>query len=161
MAWLAHFNPYHDENGRFTSSGHAKSGGNDQKALDKAWKKHRQEKKAQKEKAKAEREARIRELEARKGNVKKMTDAELQAAVNRMTLEKNYINALNAITPKETRFVDKFKKVAVDDILFPAATDIGKQLAKVALAGAVNKIAGKKLVSANSGKNNKGNQQNN
>lgn len=157
MAWLAHFNPYHDENGRFTSSGHAKSGGNDQKALDTAWKKYRQEKKAQKEKAKAEREASIRELEARKGNIKNMSNEEIKAAMNRLTLEKNYKDALDALTSKETRFIEKLKKTAVDDVLLPAAADVGKQFAKVLFAGAVNKIAGQKIVSANNGGNNGGN----
>lgn len=68
-------------------------------------------------------------------SAKDMTDAELNAAINRMQLEQRY----NQLNPQQ---VSKGKAVAtrvINNMVIPAAEDVGKQLIKSAMVKGVNK----------------------
>lgn len=68
-------------------------------------------------------------------SISEMTNEEIQAKITRITLEKN----LKSLTPKEISAGERFTKKVMNDVITPAATDIGKQLAKSMFADGVNK----------------------
>lgn len=76
-----------------------------------------------------------------KKNVKDMSTAELRAKTDRLTAEKNYIDAVNnrkSVEPQQVSkgkvFVDKILK----DVVEPAATDVAKQVVKSYLVKMTN-----------------------
>lgn len=71
-------------------------------------------------------------------SVKDMTDEELNTAVRRLQLEKQYKD----LNPKHVSAGKKFASTLGKDILAPAAIDIGKQIAKTAFAAGTNKVLG-------------------
>lgn len=75
----------------------------------------------------------VSDKEETKKSIKDMTDAELREKTTRMTLEKDYINAVNAMNnlkPKEVSRGKKFINSVMRDVVVPAATDVTKQLVK-------------------------------
>lgn len=84
-------------------------------------------------------------------NISEMTDHEIQAKINRITLENN----LKSLTPKQVSSVQKFTNKVMNEVITPAATDIGRQLAKSIFADGVNKafkLEGENKVYANNKK---------
>lgn len=71
-------------------------------------------------------------------SVKDMSDEELSNAVRRLQLEQQYSN----LSPKHVSAGKKFASTLGKDILAPAAVDIGKQIAKSAIAAGTNKMLG-------------------
>ena len=65
-----------------------------------------------------------------------MTNEEIQEKINRITLEQN----LKSLTPKEISAGERFTKKVMNDVITPAATDVGKQLARSMFADGVNKV---------------------
>ena len=58
-----------------------------------------------------------------KKSVKNMTDKELSDAINRMQLEQRY----NQLNPKKVKAGKKFISIVGNQVIFPAATNIGRQ----------------------------------
>ena len=84
-------------------------------------------------------------------SISEMTDQEIQAKINRITLENN----LKSLTPKQVSAGQKFTNKVMNEVISPAATDIGRQLAKSMLADGVNKafkLEGENKVYANNKK---------
>lgn len=84
-------------------------------------------------------------------SISEMTDQEIQAKINRITLENN----LKSLTPKQVSSGQKFTKKVMNEVVTPAATDIGRQLAKSIFADSVNKafkLEGENKVYANNKK---------
>lgn len=84
-------------------------------------------------------------------SISEMTDQEIQAKINRITLENN----LKSLTPKQVSSGQKFTRKVMNEVISPAATDIGRQLAKSMLADGVNKafkLEGENKVYANNKK---------
>ena len=69
-------------------------------------------------------------------SVKDMSDDELQRKIDRARLEQKYLE-LNPETVSRGRRIAKSVK---DDMIVPAAVDIGKQVAKSIMANVVNKV---------------------
>ena len=86
-----------------------------------------------------------------KKKLKDMTDAEIQEKIDRMNLEKKYRDLLadekkaNEIPEEEKSAGHKFVKSVWDDMIKPAGTDVGKQIAKSLLTKVANKAVEKKL----------------
>ena len=59
-------------------------------------------------------------------SIGEMTNEEIQEKINRITLEQN----LKSLTPKEISAGERFTKKVMNDVITPAATDVGKQLAR-------------------------------
>ena len=98
-------------------------------------------KKKPKPKAKAETKAKTKsesskeETAPKKKSVKEMSDDELNAAIRRMQLEQTYVS----LSPKQ---VSRGKAVAtriLNNVVVPAAEDVGRQMVKTALTRAGNK----------------------
>ena len=98
-------------------------------------------KKKSKPKAKAETKVKTKsesskeETAPKKKSVKEMSDDELNAAIRRMQLEQTYAS----LSPKQ---VSRGKAVAtriLNNIVVPAAEDVGRQMVKTALTRAGNK----------------------
>ena len=68
--------------------------------------------------------------------VKDMSDDELRQAINRLQLEQQYKNLSPKNVSKGKKFVDTVK----NDVLKPAAIDIGKQVAKSLMVKGVNSL---------------------
>lgn len=66
--------------------------------------------------------------------VKDMSDDELRQAINRIQLEQQYKN----LSPKNVSKGKKFVDTVTNDVLKPAAIDIGKQVAKSLMVKGVN-----------------------
>lgn len=84
-------------------------------------------------------------------SISEMTDQEIQAKINRITLENN----LKSLTPKQVSSGQKFTNKVMNEVITPAATDIGRQLAKSIFADSVNKafkLEGENKVYANNKK---------
>lgn len=67
---------------------------------------------------------------AKPKSMKDMTDAELREHINRMQLEKNYLDAqktLAAANPKQLSAGEKFMKSLKDDVVIPAAKNAGRE----------------------------------
>lgn len=69
-------------------------------------------------------------------SISEMTNEEIQEKINRITLEQN----LKSLTPKKISAGERFTKKVMNNVITPAATDIGKQLAKSMFADGVNKV---------------------
>ena len=95
----------------------------------------REKAKAAKERAKAKAKAASDE-EARKHDPKRMTNEELQAAINRRMLENRY----NELHPQKVSRGKKFVEGLVDKVLLPAAIESGKKFFQDALNKAGAKI---------------------
>ena len=67
--------------------------------------------------------------------VKEMSDDEIRAKINRMQLEQQYMS----MQPKHTSKGKTFIKRVANNVLVPAAEDIGRQLVKSLLTKEVNK----------------------
>ena len=75
------------------------------------------------------------ETAPKKKSVKEMSDDELNAAIRRMQLEQTYVS----LSPKQ---VSRGKAVAtriLNNVVVPAAEDVGRQMVKTALTRAGNK----------------------
>lgn len=70
-----------------------------------------------------------------KKDLKDMSNEEIQAVIDRVTLENKYKEVTNEAKDKGRGFVEKF----LSDIVKPPAEDTAKQLAKSLMVGAVNK----------------------
>lgn len=85
-------------------------------------KKKRQSKKTQ--------EVKKEETKPKTKSLSEMSDAELQAKLNRLNLERNIIQTqqqLSALQPQHVSRGKRFVKSAVDDVLMPAAREAGKK----------------------------------
>ena len=69
-------------------------------------------------------------------SIKDMSDDELQIKIDRARLEQKYLE-LNPNTVSRGR---RITKSVMDDMIVPAAVDIGKQVAKSIMANGVNKV---------------------
>ncbi len=69
-------------------------------------------------------------------SISEMTNEEIQEKINRITLEQN----LKSLTPKKISAGKRFTETVMNDVITPAATDVGKQLAKSMFADGVNKV---------------------
>lgn len=92
-------------------------------------------KKKAKAKTKIKSESSKEETAPKKKSVKEMSDDELNAAIRRMQLEQTYVS----LSPKQ---VSRGKAVAtriLNNVVVPAAEDVGRQMVKTALTRAGNK----------------------
>ena len=69
-------------------------------------------------------------------SVKDMSDDELRKKVERVRLEQQY----QELDPKSVSRGKRITKRVMDDIIVPAAVDIGKQVAKSIMANVTNKV---------------------
>ncbi len=81
-------------------------------------------------------------------SVKDMSDDELRTAVNRLRLEQDYRN----LNPQKVSAGKKFTNTLVNQVLVPAAVDIGKKAAKAMLEQALSKATGMDLSDKKDGK---------
>ena len=68
--------------------------------------------------------------------VKEMSDDELRQAITRIQLEQQY----KSLSPKNVSKGKKFVDTVTNDVLKPAAIDIGKQVAKSLMTKGVNSL---------------------
>ena len=73
---------------------------------------------------------------AKTKSIKDMSDDELRKKVERVRLEQQY----QELDPKSVSRGKRITKRVMDDIIVPAAVDIGKQVAKSIMANATNKV---------------------
>lgn len=73
--------------------------------------------------------------ESSKPSVKDLSDDELRAIVNRLTLETQY----KRLNPEEVSRGKKFMDTVMKNVVTPAATEVGKQVLKDAMSNAVKK----------------------
>lgn len=72
-------------------------------------------------------------------SVKDMSDAELKAAYNRLLTENNYRNELaKSLPPQQVSKGRKFVDSVLNDVLAPAAKEVGKDVTKKILSSIVN-----------------------
>lgn len=102
-------------------------------------------------------EQRQKDLEAGKIPLKKMTNEEIQAKIDRINLEKSYKEAMrnNQSYSRTKRFVNKFLDSTVDKVAENTAADIVAQSMKVMLTKGVNKALESKGFDADVHTNNK------
>ena len=86
-------------------------------------------------KAKTKSEAPKEETAPKKKSVKEMSNEELNAAIDRMRLEQTYAS----LSPQKVSMGKKIAKTILNDVIVPAATDVGRQMVKSTLARAGNK----------------------
>ena len=95
---------------------------------------------------------------AKKKSIKDMTNEELSAAISRKKLENDYKEAYPTKQVKKgDSFVKKVGGILINDMVVPAATDIGKQVLRSYMAKGVNKalnLEGDSKVYANNKKKN-------
>lgn len=96
------------------------------------------EKKKSKPKPKAKSESSKKETAPKKKSVKEMSDEELNAAISRLQLEQRY----KELSPQKVSMGKKIAKTILNDVVVPAATDVGRQMVKSTLARAGNKTLG-------------------
>ena len=96
------------------------------------------EKKKPKPKPKAKSESSKKETSPKKKSVKEMSDEELNAAISRLQLEQRY----KELSPQKVSMGKKIAKTILNDVVVPAATDVGRQMVKSTLARAGNKTLG-------------------
>ena len=68
--------------------------------------------------------------------VKSLSDAELRDRVNRLQLEKQY----NDLSPKQVSLGKAFMKRALQNVVAPAAEEIGKQIVKSLMTKKINEF---------------------
>ena len=73
---------------------------------------------------------------AKTKSIKDMSDDELRKKVERVRLEQQY----QQLDPKTVSRGKRITKRVLDDIIVPAAVDIGKQVAKSIMANVTNKV---------------------
>ena len=73
---------------------------------------------------------------AKTKSIKDMSDDELRKKVERVRLEQQY----QELDPKSVSRGKRITKRVMDDIIVPAAVDIGKQVAKSIMANVTNKV---------------------
>lgn len=91
------------------------------------------------------------ETKTKSKSISEMSNQEIQDKINRIRLE----NDLRALSPKTVSAGQKFSRKVMNDVITPAATDIGRQLAKSMFADGVNKafnLEGENKVYANNKK---------
>lgn len=88
-----------------------------------------------KPKPKAKSESSKEETAPKKKSVKEMSNEELNAAIDRMRLEQTYAS----LSPQKVSMGKKIAKTILNDVVVPAATDVGRQMVKSTLARAGNK----------------------
>ena len=93
------------------------------------------EKKKPKPKPKAKSESSKEETAPKKKSVKEMSDDELNAAIRRMQLEQTYAS----LSPQKVSTGKAVTKRILNNIIVPAAEDVGRQMVKTALTRAGNK----------------------
>ena len=69
-------------------------------------------------------------------SIKDMSDDELQKKIERVRLEQQY----QELDPKSVSRGKRIAKRVMDDVIVPAAVDIGKQAVKSIMANGVNKV---------------------
>lgn len=92
-------------------------------------------KKKPKPKAKTKSESSKEETIPKKKSVKEMSDDELSAAIRRMQLEQTYAS----LSPQKVSTGKAVTKRILNNIVVPAAEDVGRQMVKTALTRAGNK----------------------
>lgn len=95
-------------------------------------------KKKSKPKPKTKHEPSKKETAPKKKSVKEMSDEELNAAISRLQLEQRY----KELSPQKVSMGKKIAKTILNDVVVPAATDVGRQMVKSTLARAGNKTLG-------------------
>ena len=88
-----------------------------------------------KAKAKTKSESSKEENAPKKKSVKEMSDDELNAAIRRMQLEQTYAS----LSPQKVSTGKAVTKRILNNIVVPAAEDVGRQMVKTALTRAGNK----------------------
>lgn len=88
-----------------------------------------------KAKAKTKSESSKEETSPKKKSVKEMSDDELNAAIRRMQLEQTYVS----LSPQKVSTGKAVTKRILNNIVVPAAEDVGRQMVKTALTRAGNK----------------------
>lgn len=73
---------------------------------------------------------------AKTKSIKDMSDDELRKKVERVRLEQQY----QQLDPKTVSRGKRITKRVMDDIIVPAAVDVGKQVAKSIMANVTNKV---------------------
>ena len=73
---------------------------------------------------------------AKTKSIKDMSDDELRKKVERVRLEQQY----QELDPKSVSRGKRITKRVMDDVIVPAAVDIGKQVAKSIMANVTNKV---------------------
>lgn len=71
-------------------------------------------------------------------SIKDMSDAELRAVVNRLQLEQQY----RSLTPQQVSKGKKFVDSLLNNVIAPAAKEVGKNVAKTMLTKAANEMLG-------------------
>ena len=92
-------------------------------------------KKKSKTKAKTKSESSKKETAPKPKSVKEMSDEELNAAIRRMQLEQTYAS----LSPQKVSTGKAVAKRILNNIIVPAAEDVGRQMVKTALTRAGNK----------------------
>ena len=92
-------------------------------------------KKKSKPKPKAKSESSKKETAQKPKTVKEMSDDELNAAIRRMQLEQTYAS----LSPQKVSTGKAVTKRILNNIVVPAAEDVGRQMVKTALTRAGNK----------------------
>ena len=69
-------------------------------------------------------------------SIKDMSDDELRKKIERVQLEQDYLQ----LDPKAVSRGKRITKRVMDDMIVPAAVDIGKQVAKSIMANVTNKV---------------------
>lgn len=105
---------------------------------------------------KIEAEKRARDIERGRISVKKMTDAEIKARMERLQLEKNYTDLVNQVNSnrnvRSKRFLNKFLDSTVDKVAENSAADVVAQAIKVLTVKGVNSAFGSEQVFTNNKK---------
>ena len=109
---------------------------------------HEKKKKVEKERKK--------QIEAGKIPAKKMTNDELKARIDRLDLEKKYIEAVRNTRSYDRgkRFIDKFADSTIDKMADNVAADIVAQTLKSLAVKGVNRMIGEEVVFTNNRRKN-------
>lgn len=97
------------------------------------------EAKANKKKAAAQSQTR------KKKSISEMTDDELRSAIQRKELEQRY----SQLNPKQISKGEKFVKTFMNDMVVPAATDLGRQAVKSGMVKGLNEYVIRNLLGDN------------
>lgn len=104
--------------------------------------------------AKDKTEEEARKKDSKSKSISEMSSEELQAAINRINLEKTYLQAMESVNPRKVsrgqKFIDSFKDQAVNSISKGAAEALGD-----VVKGALTKSLKKSLGLSDSSKDNK------
>lgn len=102
-------------------------------------------------------EQRKKDLERNRIPVKKMTDEEIKAKIDRINLEKSYKEAIrnNDSFSRGKRFVNKFLDSTIDKVAENTSADVAAQALKVLMVKGVNKALESKGFDADVHTNNK------